>query len=310
MLSYLHSFHAGNFADVHKHWILSLLLRHATKKTTALTYLDTHAGRGEYDLNSTAATKTGEYTTGIARLWTPSHTGPAPVEQKGPNHDTADTAQNGVEGGTRDALAPYLDTVHAFNPASALHRYPGSPLIARHLLRAQDRLILIEAHPGEYRALKQCFATDPRVAVHRRDAYEALGAFIPARTPRLLVLIDPSYEDKDEYHQAPAQLLRAVQRARHATYVLWYPLLPAARHHALLADLKAACNLPVLRCELHLRPARGEGMYGSGMVVINPPWQLDAILEQAGPALAHQLAKRDGRFNYDWLVAEGTTTTG
>ncbi len=304
MLSYLHSFHAGNFADVHKHWILSLLLLHATKKTTALSYLDTHAGRGDYDLGSAAATRTGEYTSGIARLWTPSDTGPMPVKREGPNHNTVNAAQDSADKRTRDALDPYLDIVHAFNPATTLRRYPGSPLIAQHLLRPQDRLILIEAHPGEHRALKQCVATDLRVAVHRRDAYEALGAFVPARTPRLLVLIDPSYEDKDEYHQAPTQLLRAVQRARHATYALWYPLLPAARHRALLADLQAACNVPVLRCELHLRPARGEGMYGSGMVVINPPWQLDAILKQTGPALAHQLAKRDGCFSYDWLVAE------
>lgn len=289
MLSYLHGFHAGNFADVHKHWLLSLLLQHATKKASALTYLETHAGRGRYDLNSAQADKTREYTDGIARLWSSEPHVPA---------------QDKTEDHRPDALTPYLDAVQACNPTPGLRHYPGSPLIAQQRLRSQDRLILMEAHPGEHRALKQHLGHDTRIAVHRRDGYEGLGAFVPPRTPRLLVLIDPSYEDKDEYHQAPAHLLRAVRRARHGVYALWYPLLPAARHHTLLSEIQTHCPHPVLRSELHTRPAHGDGMHGSGMLVINPPWQLDTTLQQHGPALAQRLAETEGHFSCDWLVAE------
>ncbi len=286
MLSYLHGFHAGNFADVHKHWILSLLLRHVIRKPSAVSYLETHAGRGRYDLASAEADKTGEYLQGIARLWAPAHSTPLD-----------------------EPLAPYVDTVRAFNPDGTLRHYPGSPLIAQHLLREQDRLILMEAHPAEHRALKQSLAADPRAAVHHRDGYEGLGAFVPARTPRLLVLIDPSYEDKDEYRQAPAELLQAWQRARHGIYALWYPLLSAARHHALLTAIQNRCTSPVLRSELHTRAADSEGMTGSGMLVVNPPWQLDTTLQQYGPVLARRLAERTGCFNCDWLVEEGTATS-
>lgn len=308
MLSYLHGFHAGNFADVHKHWILSLLLGHLLRKPGAVTYIETHAGRGCYDLRSAEAEKTREYASGIARLCPAADT-VLPTEQQSRQDGHPVPVKQCVGGdgwSTQEAesFALYLEAVRACNPDRQLCRYPGSPWLAQHSLRAQDRLILMEAHPAEHQALKRCLGADRRVAVHRRDGYEGLQAFVPAHTPRLLVLCDPSYEDKDEYRRAAEQMLGARLRARHGLFALWYPLLPAARHRSLLTALQASGQGPMLYSELCVRPAQGEGMHGSGMVVVNPPWRLDATLREYGPALAHRLAGAQGTFRCEWLLAE------
>lgn len=279
MLSYLHGFHAGNFADVHKHVTLTLLLRLLTRKETPLAYLDTHAGRGLYDLDAPAARKTAEFANGISRLW--SRTPVSPL------------------------LADYLDTVKRFNPDGGLHAYPGSPAIARELLRAQDRALLCELHPAEVPALKALFSGDTRIAVHRRDAFEGLRALTPPKENRGLVLIDPSYEVKSDYSDIAGALLQARRHWRTGVYMLWYPILAEARHETLLAAVLRSDQRKVLRSELRLpNDPQRRGMSGSGLLIANPPWQLEAMLGATGELLANALSQPAGIHELEWLVPE------
>lgn len=279
MLSYQHTYHAGNFADVHKHLVLCRTLAALTRKPAALMVLDSHAGRGGYDLASEAAARTAEFRDGIARLWAASE--PAP------------------------ALADYLALVRRYNPDGRLRRYPGSPLLARALLRPQDRLVLCEQHPQEIAALRQLIGADRQVAIHQRDGWEALGALLPPRAKRGLVLIDPSYEVKSDYRQLVDALARVHQRWRQGRILVWYPLLPAGRHHELLRRLSQSGLRSILRNELQIRPAGDEhGLYGSGLLLVNPPWPLAEQLPALTTGLARLLAQGETRATTDWLVPE------
>ena len=175
-MNYRHLYHAGGFADVFKHVVLSLVLRRLAEKDTPFCVLDTHAGIGRYDLETPAAQKTGEYRQGIAKVLLAKD---APAE-----------------------LGPYLDLIRALNPGGALRWYPGSPLVEQRLTRPQDRLVLMELHPEDARTLKRSFAGDPRVGVHHEDGYLGVKAFLPPKERRGLVLIDPPYEERDELAQA------------------------------------------------------------------------------------------------------------
>lgn len=276
MLSYQHGFHAGNVADVHKHLALTLLLTELTRKETPLAYLDTHAGRGLYDLTTPQALKTAEHAAGIGRLW--SAAPPAAP------------------------LAPYLSVVARFNPDGRLRHYPGSPAIAAALLRPQDRALLCERHPAELAALRAQFRGDRRIAIHARDALEGLRALAPPRENRGLALIDPSYEVKSDYPQVAEALIEARKHWRAGVFALWYPLLAAARHTALLAALERSGQRKVLHAELRLAPhPRGLGLHGSGLLIANPPWPFEAALSAAGEALAPLLG---GSHHLEWLVPE------
>ncbi|MDX1605939.1 MAG: 23S rRNA (adenine(2030)-N(6))-methyltransferase RlmJ [Candidatus Competibacterales bacterium] len=277
MLSYQHLYHAGNFADVHKHLALLLILQALQRKPAGLQVLDTHAGSGCYDLDAARALKTEEFRDGIARLWS----SPEP------------------------ALADYLARVRAENPDGRLRVYPGSPLLVQSLLRTQDRLALCELHPGEYGALRRLMAGDSRVAVHRRDGFEALGALLPPRLTRGLVLIDPSYERKHEYDRVAASLIGACRRWPQGVYLAWYPLLAAGRHRHLLRTLQRSGLRAILVSELCVfRPDEAPGLYGSGLVLVHPPWQLDRTLGALTEGLARCLARGTPRAHTDWLVAE------
>jgi len=278
MLSYRHGFHAGNHADVFKHLVLLQLLRALQRKDKAFCVLDTHAGAGRYDLQAPFAQKNCEFASGIGRLWS----------------QPALSAE----------LSDYVQQVRALNPDGALRWYPGSPRLARALLRPQDRLILTERHPTEYAALQQEFADDRQVAVHQTDGYGALKAFLPPPERRGLVLLDPAYELQDEWNRLRAAL--QLIRRRWATGILavWYPLLDRTTDQRWHQALQAL-TIPALLCaELELYPENGPpGLRGSGMLLMNPPWQLDETLSRLLPELRRWLGVgAHTRTRLEWLT--------
>ena len=262
MLSYRHGFHAGFWADVHKHVALSLLLGRLAAKDKPFVVIDVFAGDGTYDLTAPEALKTGEFAQGIAKLWRRTD---APA-----------------------ALAPYLDLVRMMNRDGRLRSYPGSPEIARRALRAADRLILGELHPAAHGGLERWAGRDRRIAVHRRDGFEMLGAVTPPAPRRGLALIDPSYEVKTEYDTAPRALAGALARWRTGIFVLWYPVLPERRHEALRGSL-AGLPAPVLTSELAPRAPPGRGLRASCVAVVNPPFRFAEPMGAAGNWLAEAL---------------------
>jgi len=276
MLSYQHGFHAGNFADLHKHSVLVALIEALNRKAKPWSYLETHSGRALYDLADDQAQKTGEYRAGIARVWN----GAAPA-----------------------VLKPYLDQVRRVNAGPELSHYPGSPTIVAGMARADDRIRLMELHSAEVEVLRQVFRNDERVAVHHRDGYEGVNALLPPTPKRGLVLIDPSYEVKTEYAQVVRFLRKAQRRWPNGIFAIWYPLLAANRWQTLVQEVAEAGQGALLRSELRVAAEDSGGMYGSGMLVLNPPWQLDRQLEAMLPALAQALNLDAQAVTLEWLSA-------
>jgi 23S rRNA (adenine2030-N6)-methyltransferase len=276
MLSYRHAFHAGGAADVHKHAVLVLLLEHLRGRDKPFTVIDVYAGRGVYGLASPEAQKRREYEHGIGRLMA--------REQRWP------------------ALRGYWAAVDALN-AGPLVRYPGSPQIARHLMRAGDVLIVNELHPADAEDLKRWAGDDARIHVHRRDALEALTALVPPAVRRGLVLVDPAYEIKTEYDTVPEAVAKAVAKWPQGIFAVWYPVLAEGRHAAARARLLAAVPADILETEFELgRSASYPGMQASGLWIINPPWRLDAAVQEAGDWLARRLGQeRPARHRLTWL---------
>jgi len=283
MLSYRHAFHAGNFADVHKHAVLTILLTALQKKDAGLCYLDTHGGAGRYDLRSSEADKNAEYLNGIARIWQAGHPPPA--------------------------LAPYLAAIKAVNEGLAPHAgapryYPGSPRLARTLLRPQDRIVLSELHSTEIDALRHEFAGDQQVAVHHLDAYRGLKAFLPPQQRRGLVLIDPAYELRDEGERIAAALVAAWQRWPQGVYALWYPLTNRALADRLQQKLTKADVDKMLVSEIELQPpTNARRLTGSGLLIVNPPWQTDGVIAETCAWLGAHLAE-NGEARTEWLTNE------
>lgn len=275
MLSYQHVYHAGGPADLHKHLLLVSLLKHLTAKPKPMTYMETHAGRGLYDLAGVEARKTGEAATGIFRL-----------------RHAAD-AENGADSPISWA-SDYLDVVRQFEnqapgDGSGQQVYPGSPLIAAELLRSDDALHLMELHPGEVTALRRTCRRDPRIHVHQRDGYEGVVAISPPTPRRGLVLIDPSYEMKEEYAQLPSHVARLLTRRPEAVVMIWFPLLPAGLHAGMVAAIEDKSRNAAGSGEREIWRSiwefadkdAGRGMYGSGVLVLNPPWSWEDKAEAA-----------------------------
>ncbi len=277
MLSYQHGYHAGGFADVHKHAALCLLFAHLLQKPAPFCFIETHAGRGMYDLTGAQASRTGEWLAGIGML-----AGIEPVN---------------------DGLRRYLEIVRGFNAAEDVTAYPGSPAIAARMMRQTDRLVLVEAHPAEHAALRAAFRRDARVHIHRRDGFEALPALVPPSERRGLVLIDPSYEVKSEYRTVPEIVGEALRRWSAGIVAIWYPLLPDSRHEPLVAGLEALAR-PVLFAEL-TGPAPERGLVGTGLAVINPPWRFAEAFAAAGAEMAALLFGDAGR-HAQRMTGEGT----
>ena len=281
MLSYQHAYHAGNFADVHKHLTLYTVTDYLLRKKSAVTYIDTHAGRGLYPLDAHETQRLQEYRDGIWPLW------------------QARTAP-------KDALLlAWLEAVAAAQDSvSGLTHYPGSPWWLGHSLREQDQLRLFELHPGEHKQLS-AQALLPNAQRVFGDGLAGLAAMLPVETPRLCVLIDPSYERKMEYQEVADTVAYTLEKARHAVVLIWYPLLPAGHHRTLLDALKESGLRKIWRSELR-RQAPNEqshGMFGSGMLVINPPWGLDQQLA-AAMAEVTPLLGATSRYQADWWVGE------
>ncbi|MCX2523944.1 23S rRNA (adenine(2030)-N(6))-methyltransferase RlmJ [Larsenimonas sp. GH2-1] len=262
MLSYQHAYHAGNIADVHKHLALYGVIDHLLRKDSGVTYIDTHAGRGAYSVTAPEMARGLEYEDGVA-----------PLMRMTPHHPL---------------LSEWLLRLgqQQDNPQKLMF-YPGSPWWLADRLRAQDRLELFELHPGEFTHLEhQTFLA--RAQCRQTDGLAGVVARLPSSTPRTMVIIDPSFELKQEYSDVAETVSRIQQMARHAIVLIWYPLLPAARHQELLDHISALGVRKVWRSELVRRdPGAQRGMYGSGLLIVNPPWQVpeqldDALAEVAG----------------------------
>jgi 23S rRNA (adenine2030-N6)-methyltransferase len=256
-VNYRHAFHAGNFADCVKHAIVVWLLRALQRKSAPLFVLDTHAGVGRYDLDAGPAVRTTEWQNGIARL----------LDESPP------------------ALADYVSLVRS------LGLYPGSPAIERALLRPDDRMACCELHPEDAAVLRRHFAGDHQVAVHLRDAWEALGALLPPKERRGLVLIDPPFEDPHEFARLAQGLASGWQRFRNGVFAAWYPIKQRAPVRQFLTDLQQSGMRDIVSAELCLRePVDPNRLNGCGMLVVNPPWRF----EQEVPAILAALLDRLG----------------
>lgn len=242
MLSYQHIYHAGNLADVHKHSLLAWMLDYLTRKDKPVSYIETHAGRALYDLTSDEAIKTGEASMGIARAraWF-------------------------------DADHPYRKCLDETAETDGPDAYPGSPLIATQRLRDGDKITLAELHPAEHNALELAL---PTAKCWRTDGFAMAHSMLPPTPRRGLMLIDPSYEIKDDYDTIPAHIRKYARAWNVGVIVLWYPVLTAATHHTMLGTLRQD-HPEALHHEVRFPPARkGHGMVGSGLFVINPPFGL------------------------------------
>jgi 23S rRNA (adenine2030-N6)-methyltransferase len=280
-MNYRHAFHAGNFADVVKHATLARVIAHLKEKPAAFCVIDTHAGCGLYNLTGPEASRTGEWRAGIGRL-------------RAARLDAA----------PRELLAPYLDAVAAFNPDGTIATYPGSPALAQRLLRAHDRLVACELGSSAAEALAAQMRRDARVKVVAIDGYTALNAYVPPKERRGLVLLDPPFEQPDEFERLVDALAGAHRKWPTGIYLIWYPLKDA-RATGRFARHLARLGIPrMLRAELAIARARAaERLAGTGLIVVNPPWRLEGELNVLLPALAKGLAE-NGQVRIDWLARE------
>ena len=282
-MNYRHAFHAGGFADVVKHIVLARMLIYLQEKQAAFRVIDSHAGAGVYDLTGEEASRGGEWLTGIARLM-----------------------QARFSQTTLPLLQPYLDIVRAFNPQGGLTTYPGSPLIARALLRPQDRLTACEVEPKARKMLIDALRRDTQARVVDLDGWTALPAFVPPKERRGLVLIDPPYEQKDEFERLALGFSQSFAKWPTGHYLLWYPVKSRratdelARH---VASEVAAARPPgkALRLEFSVAPqAAGTALSSAGLLIVNPPWTLPGELKAILPELEKPLGQGGaGRFRLE-----------
>ncbi|MRV71924.1 23S rRNA (adenine(2030)-N(6))-methyltransferase RlmJ [Duganella sp. FT92W] len=281
MFSYRHAFHAGNHADVLKHFVLIQLLQYMNRKDTAYTYIDTHAGAGVYQLDGEYAAKSGESATGIAPLW--------------------------ERDDLPEALAEYVDLIKKMNPSGKLRFYPGSPYCAEQVAREQDRLRMYEMHPADFKLLTDNFrklaehaaaqgqrpsVRGQRALVTRADGFQSLKALLPPPSRRAVVLCDPPYEDKQDYRKVSDMLHEALKRFPGGMYAVWYPILQRIEARNFAERLKHMPGTEWLNVSLTIRtpgPDGFGGLHSSGMFIINPPYTLEATLKQVMPYLVDVL---------------------
>ena len=280
-MNYRHAYHAGNHADVLKHIVLTRALVHLARKAKPFRIVDAHAGLGLYDLTGIEAGKTGEWEGGIGRMTAPFA---AEIEA---------------------LIAPYRQVVAQINPHGGIERYPGSPELALRLMRPEDRLVANELHPADHAALASRYRNDARVTVTERDALACVKTSLPPPERRGLVLIDPPYEVKDEAARALLILEQGLRRFASGIFLLWYPLKADAVAAQILSGAAALGVQATLQVELRIREAfAGGGLAGSGLVIVNTPWQLDEELSLIVAALAQRLGLGAwGQATVKWLVA-------
>ena len=271
MLAYRHAFHAGNHADVLKHMVFTMVLRHMNAKDKPYRVVDTHAGAGGYSLEGRFAQKKGEFEAGIGRLWRRDD---LPAE-----------------------LADYVALVRSFNPRGALEQYPGSPAFATMLLRPHDQLRAFELHPTDHRILASYLAAQPvRSEVYDVDGFDGLKGQVPPSSRRAVVLMDPSYEGQRDYLRVIASLREAVERFADGVYMVWYPQVTKLEAARLPKRLEALAPKGWLHARLTVQQpdAQGYGLAGSGVFVLNPPHTLHARLLELLPFLVETLGQYDG----------------
>jgi 23S rRNA (adenine2030-N6)-methyltransferase len=280
-MNYRHAFHAGNFADVHKHAVLARILVHLRQKPAAFRVIDTHAGAGRYELFAAEGNRGGEWREGIGRVWT----------MRG-------------QGAPEALLAPYLDAVAALNPDGQLRSYPGSPLLAQSLLRPQDRLVACELEPRAAASLVAALRGDRRAKALAIDGWTALRAYVPPKERRGLVVIDPPFEEAADFMRLSNALAAAHRKWPTGIYMLWYPIKERDAPDALARRLRRLALPNVLRCELVLGTSRKDaGLLGSGLILVNPPFTLQPDLRTFMPALGAMLSAA-AAVRIDWLAQE------
>ena len=286
-MNYRHGFHAGNFADVFKHVLLTRALAYLIKKPAPLRFIDTHAGAGRYDLEDDAGRRSPEWRDGIARLLKAKP--PAPIA---------------------DLLAPYILAVGAFDPESGRPlSYPGSPAIAQHQLRADDRISLCEAHPKEHERLMSALGRDRRLRISSADGYMSLNAYLPPPERRGLVLIDPPYEAPDEAAKVTAALAKALGKWPRGVYLVWRPIKGGLDDARFLNAIRALGAPDVLGLELDVGavapgPYSPAPLHRSGLLIVNPPYGLVEEARLLMPYLTKLLTRAGhGEFVVDWVTA-------
>ncbi|OBX09309.1 23S rRNA (adenine(2030)-N(6))-methyltransferase RlmJ [Gallibacterium genomosp. 3] len=280
MLSYRHSFHAGNYADVLKHIVQLLILEALQQKEKGFLYLDTHAGAGLYSLQSFEAEKTAEFTEGIGYLWE--------------RDDLPEIVRH------------YLQQVKQINPKDKLNFYPGSPLLAANLLRPQDRAILTELHPSDYPLLRKNMQKFSNIQVKRENGFQQLKSALPPKERRGFVLIDPPYELKEDYQLVVEAIVEGYKRFATGTYAIWYPVVLRQQIKKMIHSFEATQIRKILQIELGIRPdSTQRGMTASGMIVINPPWKLESQMREILPYLSEVLAPAGtGHWSVNWITPE------
>ncbi|MGH6790500.1 MAG: 23S rRNA (adenine(2030)-N(6))-methyltransferase RlmJ [Pseudolabrys sp.] len=282
-MNYRHAFHAGSFADVFKHAVLCRILDYLRGKPAAFRVIDTHAGAGLYDLSGDEASRGGEWRHGIALL----------LAAKLPDKVAA-------------LLKPYLDVVNALNERDRLKAYPGSSALARAWLRPQDRLIACELEPKAARALANQLRGDTRIKILQIDGWTALSAYVPPKERRGVVLVDPPFEQDSDYVRLARGLAEAHRKWATGIFALWYPIKGRTEPDALAKSIRRLGIGKVLRAELTVAPLSDPSrLNGSGLILVNPPWTLEAELSTLLPVLAKALGQNDkGGFRLDWLAGE------
>ncbi|EPE63821.1 23S rRNA (adenine(2030)-N(6))-methyltransferase RlmJ [Pasteurella multocida] len=281
MLSYRHSFHAGNHADVLKHLVLMLIIENLQQKEKGFYYLDTHAGVGRYRLFSEEAEKTAEFEQGIARLW--------------------------QRDDLPEEVARYIKLIKQVNyGGKALRYYAGSPLIAAKMLRSQDRALLTELHPSDYPLLRNNFKEFDNVTTKRYNGFQQLKATLPPKERRGLVLIDPPYELKEDYDLVVNAIEEGYKRFATGIYAIWYPVVLRQQTKRILKGLEKTGIRKILQIELAVRPDSDQrGMTASGMIVINPPWTLTQQMQNILPYLTNVLVPEGtGSWTVKWITPE------
>ncbi|SBS35202.1 Ribosomal RNA large subunit methyltransferase J [Marinomonas spartinae] len=280
MLSYRHIYHAGNHADILKHITVSEICRHLTKKDTPFFYLDTHAGIGQYLLDSEQAQKNKEFQTGIARLLGEHH--------------------------LPDAVDHFLDIVREMNPSDTLTMYPGSPKVVDYYTRSKDKMHLCELHPNDYPVLAALFPNKRHANVVKDNGFDAVRAMLPPPQKRGFVLMDPPYEVKKDYQHVVTALQDGYKRFATGTFAIWYPVLSRKQANNLLKDVENTKIRNILLLEMCIRDSQEErGMAGSGMIIVNPPWTLEKEAKDFLPMLTKLLAEDDqSNCQVRWITPE------
>ena len=283
MLSYRHAFHAGNFADVLKHSVLTLVLEYMTRKEKGFLYVDSHSGAGMYQLSDEYAQKTGEYKDGIAKL----------IDSDAQNDDIP------------EPLIEYIELIKRLNLGADLNIYPGSPGIARQFMRRQDSSHLFELHPTDIEHLTDFCQRWRKVFVKQSDGYQGVLSLLPPPSRRGVVLIDPPYELKEDYSKAVKTIIKGYKKFATGIYILWYPVVKRELVEQMKSQFQASDVKNLLQVEFCLTEDTEEyGMTGTGLFIVNPPWQLAQQLSEILPYLKTKLGDQASNYCVNQLIAE------